>query len=61
MPMVSLLNQGSPYHVSIPGKGDKVVKIQTEIEKNQMKTRIDSGQVFEISLMIQQGKKVRKL
>jgi hypothetical protein len=61
MPMVSLLKHGSPYYVSLPGKGEKVIKIQTEIEKAKMKKQISGGQATKISLIIQQGKKVRKL
>ncbi|WP_053360879.1 hypothetical protein [Bacillus sp. FJAT-27251] len=61
IPMISLLNHNAPYYVSLPAKGEKVIKIQTEIKRAQMKEPFDSGQATEISLMIQQGKRVRKL
>jgi hypothetical protein len=60
-PMLSLLNEGGPYKVTLHGKERKVVTIETEIDLAKLERGGLSGQGWGINLMIVDGEKVRKL
>lgn len=60
-PMLSLLNEGGPYKVTLQGKERKVITIETEIDLSKLDRGGLSGQGWGINLMIVDGEKVRKL
>ncbi|WHX42794.1 hypothetical protein QNH36_11955 [Mesobacillus sp. AQ2] len=60
-PMLSLLNEGGPYKVTLHGKESKVITIETQIDLAKLGRGGLSGQGSGINLMIVDGKKVRKL
>ncbi|WNF24963.1 hypothetical protein [Mesobacillus jeotgali] len=60
-PMLSLLNEGAPFKITLHGKESKVITIETEIDLTKLERGGLSGQGWGINLMIVDGEKVRKL
>lgn len=60
-PMLSLLNEGGPYEVTLQGKERKVITVETEIDLSKLGRGSLSGEGRGINLMIVDGEKVRKL
>lgn len=60
-PMLSLLNEGGPYEVTLHGKERQMVRIETEIDLSRFGRDSLSGEGWGINLMIVDGEKIRKL
>lgn len=60
-PMLSLLNEGGPYEVTLHGKERQMVRIETEIDLSRLGRDSLSGEGWGINLMIVDGEKIRKL
>ena len=60
-PMLSLLNEGGPYEVTLHGKERQMVRIETEIDLSKLGRGGLSGDGWGINLMIVDGEKIRKL
>ena len=59
--MISLMNNGSPYEVSLSGKERKRVIIETDIDVSQMENQYLSGEANVVNIIIKSGDKTRKL
>ncbi|MBT2640513.1 hypothetical protein [Bacillus sp. ISL-39] len=60
-PILSLMNEGGPYEVTLHGKGRQMVRIDTEIDLSKLGRDSLSAEGLGINLMIVDGEKVRKL
>ncbi|MFU2016561.1 hypothetical protein ACM6Q7_16145 [Peribacillus butanolivorans] len=58
---ISLMNTDSPYEVSLSGKERKRVKIDTDIDVSQMESHIESGDLWNMNIIIKSGERIRKL
>ncbi|MBT2641581.1 hypothetical protein J7I80_05040 [Bacillus sp. ISL-41] len=60
-PILSLMNEGGPYEVTLHGKERQMVRIETEIDLSKLGRDSLSAEGWGINLMIVDGEKVRKL
>lgn len=61
MPIVSLMNQGGPYEVVLKGKEYLRVEFETDIDVSDMESHIDSGEAWDVEIMISANGKSREL
>ena len=59
--MISLMNIDSPYEVRLRGKERKRVKIDTDIDVSQMESHIESGDSWNMNIIIKSGGKNQKI
>lgn len=60
-PILSLMNEGEPFEVTLLGKERQMVRIETEIDLSKLGRDSLSAEGWGINLMIVDGEKVRKL
>ncbi|WP_226035180.1 hypothetical protein [Aquibacillus saliphilus] len=59
--MVSLMNNNAPYQVNMRARGDKRVKIETEIDVSEMENYPHGGSASGVNIIIRSEDKYRKL
>lgn len=61
LPVVSLMNEGGPYEVTLDGKEHKRVHFETMIDVSKMKDHIDGGNATWVDIKISADGKTRDL
>ncbi|RSD29052.1 hypothetical protein [Mesobacillus subterraneus] len=59
--MLTLLNEGGPFEVTLQGKERKTVKVEAEIDVSGRASFVSSGGAWGVNLQIKSGNKLRKL
>ena len=59
--MVSLMNEGAPYEVTLRGEQKKWVKVETLIDVSQTENHIEKGTVSGVHIIVSAGEQKRKL